>query len=88
MQLERPNITSKEPKEQVQEIKSYLFKLVEQLELALESIDENNLSSSMLEIIKKQNEEIAKLKSDMQYQQESMKVYVDKQIATLRSEIT
>lgn len=48
MDFDRLSLTAETPKEQILQIRSYLFKLVEQLELALDSIDETNFSASFI----------------------------------------
>ena len=53
MQIDRLHLTSTDPREQIQQIRTYLFKLAEQLEDAFDTIDETNLSQSLLNKINK-----------------------------------
>lgn len=46
--LERLSLTAETPKEQILQIRSYLFKLTEQLELILGNPDEQNFSASFI----------------------------------------
>lgn len=48
MELERLSLTADNPKEQILQIRSYLFKLTEQLELILDNLDEQNLSAPFI----------------------------------------
>lgn len=44
-----PHITATEPKEQVSQIKDYLFYLKEELEFILSNLGENNLSQGLID---------------------------------------
>ena len=48
MQIDRLHLTATEPKEQIQQIRSYLFKLAEQLETILDTIDEQNFTAALI----------------------------------------
>ena len=83
--MERLNISADNPREQIMQIKSYLHRLVEELESILDSLDEKNLSSTFLERLDGMDANIHRIRDEMEERQQSLVAYVDRRIATLNT---
>lgn len=83
MNIERLNLSTNSIAEQIVQIRSYLNRLAEQLELELSSVDENNFSSTLLERLSSIEDSVANISKEMYERQQQTVVYIDKKIATL-----
>lgn len=88
MNLERVNLTANTPEEQILQLRSYLFQLVEQIETVLDFIDESNLSERFLKRINGMEQNIESIREEMEERQQAMVVYVNRQIKALNSDAT
>ena len=88
MNLERVNLTADTTEEQILQLRSYLFQLVEQIETVLDFIDESNLSERFLKRINGMEQNIESIREEMEERQQALVVYVNRQIKALNSDAT
>ncbi|MBP3577708.1 MAG: hypothetical protein J6K15_06325 [Lachnospiraceae bacterium] len=85
MNLERVNLTADTPEEQILQLRSYLFQLAEQVETALEFIDESNFSARFRKRINGMEQDIRSVREEMEERQQALVVYINRQIKAINT---
>ena len=86
--LPYPNITATEPKEQIQQLKSYIFQLTETLEFLLTNINTDNLSPSLVNQLNDLGMSIENTRADVDERQQITTNLVKENSLTVNDVIT